>query len=132
MKKYNSRATISMDSKKKNLLKQKGYVLQDLFDVTLNSILDIQDDSDLEVQEKIQVKQKQKDVLNAEIGLLESELHSSDKKYQVKIEGRLFNEIINEYQDFGILSENKIQELADEKNVSVASVRNRILEVLNS
>lgn len=132
MKKYNSRATISMDSKKKNLLKQKGYVLQDLFDVTLNSILDIQDDSDLEVQEKIQVKQKQKDVLNAEIGLLKSELHSSDKKYQVKIEGRLFNEIINEYQDFGILSENKIQELADEKNVSVASVRNRILEVLNS
>ena len=132
MKKYNSRATISMDSKKKNLLKQKGYVLQDLFDVTLNSILDIQDDSDLEVQEKIQVKQKQKDVLNAEIGLLESELHSSDKKYQVKIEGRLVNERINEYQDFGILSENKIQELADEKNVSVASVRNRILEVLNS
>lgn len=132
MKKYNSRATISMDSKKKNLLKQKGYVLQDLFDVMLNSILDIQDDSDLEVQEKIQVKQKQKDVLNAEIGLLKSELHSSDKKYQVKIEGRLFNEIINEYQDFGILSENKIQELADEKNVSVTSVRNRILEVLNS
>ena len=131
---FDYQTNVRMNRDKKDLIKRKGYKLQEILDIAMNTILNIEGLEEQEILQQIEAIDSQIRNLQLERNLLVDRLDQSKEKHRDTIKNQLYDQLKTQYKskwDFDESDDELLNKVALTLNMDRIEVMNKIVKDCN-
>lgn len=129
--KFDGQTNLRVNTAKKDLLKQRGYILQDLLDRAMDITIDSEGLNDQETLQKIEEIDKQIRDLKFERSMLIDHLNTEKEKRRDIIKNKSYDELKAQYKrhwDFDEVDNDLILKVATTFNLNKMELMNKVIK----
>lgn len=129
--KFDGQTNLRVNTAKKDLLKQRGYILQDLLDRAMDITIDSEGLNDQETLQKIEEIDKQIRDLKFERSMLIDHLNTEKEKRRDIIKNKSYDELKAQYKrhwDFDEVDNDLIIKVATTFNLNKMELMNKVIK----
>ena len=127
---FNTQTNIRVNRDKKDLMKRKGYKLQDLLDISMNVVLNVEGLGEPEILKQIEAIDEQMRNLKVERALLVDRLNEEKEKQRDAVKNRYYEQLKAQYLtkwDFDETDDALINKVALTMNMEKIEIMNKII-----